>query len=117
MKWFAAVAIFASMSFHNALAFSFNDCRSASDKSEVVKGYDCGLPEEATGPGQPYSERVNGKVIWTSSRPNRHGLYEFEAKYEYFHLRGFSRRKPRIGDTVEVIIRAILYPGLVNFDN
>jgi len=116
MKYIIA-CVFAIFAINNALAFSFNDCKKASFNNEIVNGYNCNLPDDATGPGLVHSERVNGKVTWASERPNRHGLYEFELEYAYFQMRGFSRKKPRIGDTVQVIIRAVLYPGLVNFDN
>lgn len=116
MKSVLVAFFFACMLFHETAAFSFNDCKKATVQNEIVNGYNCNLPDDATGPGVIHSERVKGNVIWAAPRPNRHGLYEFTVEYAYFQMRAFSRRQPRIGDSVEVIVRAILYPGLVEFD-
>lgn len=79
-------------------------------------GYNCTLPEDATGRPIFYSERVVGRVIWVSSTKNAHGLYEFSAEYEYFQVDGHSRFRPIIGEKVEIVVRAVLYAGRITRD-
>ena len=79
----------------------------------LIEGYDCSYPRDATGPRLFYTERVTGKVTWAARTPNFYGLYEFNANYLYFNLRGLSRIQPVVGDEVEIVIRAILYGGML----
>ncbi len=76
-------------------------------------GYNCKVPEDATGRPIFYSERVVGEVIWTAPTRNAYGLYKFTAAYSHFQVEGHSRFKPIVGEPVEIVVRAVLYGGRI----
>lgn len=94
----------------SAQSAGIDECAQAG-QSQEANGFNCAVPFDAHGPALYHSERVLGRVIWASSMQNPHGLYEFIASYAYFQLRGYSRLKPVVGESVEVVIRAALYAG------
>lgn len=85
-------------------------------KDEIDRGINCELPFESTGRPIYYSERVIGKVTAASTIRDQYGLYNFSATYESFEVHGRSRVKPVVGESVEIIIRAVLHTGKIRRD-
>jgi hypothetical protein len=79
----------------------------------LIEGYNCAYPSDASGPPLFLSERVTGKVRWAASLPDLYGLYEFDAAYLFFVVRGKSRIQPVVGDEVEIVIQSVLYGGML----
>lgn len=99
-----------------ASSHATNICANATPQNDVIQGYNCNIPYDATGPGIYHSERVIGRVTWSAPTKNPHGLYEFTAEYLYFQLKGYSRIKPVVGEGVEVVLRVVLYMGRLRQD-
>jgi hypothetical protein len=101
-------------------ALSMSGAASAGNVCEnakgVVEGFNCKIPEDATGQPIYWTEKVMAKVIWVHPKPDAHGFYRFTAAFSHFQTDGTSRIRPVIDDDVEITIRALIYPGLLKRD-
>lgn len=79
----------------------------------IVEGFNCNVPDDATGPPIYFTEKVLAQVTWVSPVADAHGFYAFTTFFDNFQTDGRSRIRPALGDRVEITIRAVIYPGLL----
>jgi hypothetical protein len=105
--------VFSAATFFTPAVAQDDECE---QRNIMERSWNCKIPYDAAGPRLFHTNRVMGRITWASSTKNENGVYEFNASYAYFNLKGYSHAKPEVGQSVSVVIRAILYAGLPKFE-